>query len=66
MIEIVTHLDANGIEVADTYDGPQTSFMTEPSGALVVFLSPGRAWAAYAPGHWQKVREVSDADRVEA
>ncbi|MCH5645161.1 hypothetical protein [Gordonia sp. ABSL49_1] len=64
MIEIVTGVNDDGA-VLDTFDGPQVSFMTEPSGALVVFRSPGRVWSAYAPGHWRKVREVSDADRVE-
>lgn len=62
MIEIVTGVELNDRgepeEVSDTFDGPQVSFMTEPSGALVVFRAPQRVWAAYAPGHWHKIREV--------
>lgn len=55
MIEVVTAI-ADGEEVSDTYDGLQVSFMTEPSGALVV-MNGRRVWAAYAPGEWKKVRD---------
>lgn len=62
VIEIVTGTELNESgdtdEVSDTFDGPQVSFITEPSGALVVFEAPNRPWAAYAPGEWKKVRNV--------
>ena len=39
----------------DTYEGPACSFMTEPSGALVIFERPNLLWAAYAPSVWKQV-----------
>lgn len=57
MIEVVTRVE-KGEDVVDTYDGPQVSFITEPSGVLVVFASPGKVWAAYAVGEWKKVRDA--------
>ena len=60
-IEVVTgtavDIDGNPEDIYDTFVGPQVSFMTEPSGALVIFQTPGQAWAAYAPGHWIKIRD---------
>lgn len=58
MIEIVTRVDEAGAAVVDTYDGRLVTFITEPSGVLVVFSAPGQVWAAYAPGEWKKVRDV--------
>ena len=58
MIEIVTDV-VDGEEAVDQFEGPQVTFVTEPSGALVVMLTPTTLWAAYAPGHWQKVRSTS-------
>ncbi|WP_336790459.1 hypothetical protein [Gordonia malaquae] len=56
MIEIVTGVDDSGEEDVDQFDGPEVTFMTEPSGALVIMKTPKTVWAAYAPGHWQRVR----------
>lgn len=58
MIEVLTHIDSSGDECVDQWDAPRITFMTEPSGVLVVFKSPNVVWAAYAPGRWMKVREV--------
>lgn len=60
MIEIVVGTEVNETgdveDVFDSFDGPQVTWMTEPSGVLVIMQSPGRLWAAYAPGQWLKVR----------
>lgn len=62
MIEIVTAVVPNEIgepqEIVDTFDGPRASWMTEPSGVLVVMQSPSELWASYAPGAWLKVRSA--------
>ncbi|AUH68519.1 MULTISPECIES: hypothetical protein [Gordonia] len=63
MIEIVTGAEVNEAtgkleEVYDTFDGPEVTWVTEPSGVLVVMERPGKLWVAYAPGSWQKVRSV--------
>lgn len=39
----------------DSFDGPTVSYLTEPSGALVVFEGPQKEWAAYAAGVWTRV-----------
>lgn len=39
----------------DTYDGPSVTFMTEPSGALVIFERANVLWAAYSPTAWKQV-----------
>lgn len=61
-IEVVTgvelDLDDSPEEVLDTFEGPQVSWITEPSGALVILKSPGQLWAAYAGGAWLKVRAL--------
>lgn len=60
MIEIVTavvpNTDGEPQELVDTFDGPRASWITEPSGVLVIMQSPSEQWASYAPGCWQKVR----------
>ena len=43
----------------DTYDGPAVSFMTEPSGALVIFERPNVLWAAYSATSWEQVNRGS-------
>ncbi len=43
----------------DTYDGQAVTFMTEPSGALVIFERPNVPWAAYAPPSWKQVNRGS-------
>lgn len=59
VIEVVVGVE-DGVDgpedVFDTFDGPQASWVTEPSGVLVVFESPEKLWVAYAPGQWMKVR----------
>ena len=47
-------------DVVDEYKGEAVGFMTEASGALVVYRRPNELWAAYAPGSWEVVRDVSD------
>ncbi|MFT4125082.1 MAG: hypothetical protein QM662_02475 [Gordonia sp. (in: high G+C Gram-positive bacteria)] len=50
---------AGGVdEDVEEWAAPEVSFLTEPSGALVIFRRPNDQWAAYAPGCWMKVREV--------
>jgi len=44
-------------ESVEEWESDQVSFLTEPSGALVIFRSRSEVWAAYAPGSWLKVRE---------
>lgn len=60
MIEVVVGTEVNEHgeteDVFDTFDGPEVTWMTEPSGVLVIMQSPGKLWAAYAPDQWQKVR----------
>lgn len=61
MIEVVVGVESgvDGPEdVFDAFDGPQASWVTEPSGVLVVMESPGKLWVAYAPGQWMKVRSA--------
>lgn len=53
--EPTTELD----EHVDEFAGEHVSFATEPSGVLVVFDRPNSLWAAYAPGSWRVVRDVS-------
>ncbi|MGC5249465.1 hypothetical protein ACPXB3_21375 [Gordonia sp. DT219] len=45
-------------ELVDEWESDQVTFLTEPSGSLVIFRSPNDQWAAYAPGHWMKIREA--------
>lgn len=63
MIEVVVGMekceDTASEEVFDTFDGPEATWMTEPSGVLVIMERPGKLWAAYAPGQWLKVRVSS-------
>lgn len=34
----------------DPYDGPDATYETDPSGALIV--TDGSSWRIYAPGQW--------------
>ena len=45
-------------EAVEEWEAEQVSFLTEPSGALVIFRRPNDQWAAYAPGCWLKIREA--------
>lgn len=45
-------------EAVEEWEAEQASFLTEPSGALVIFRKPNDSWAAYAPGAWLKIREA--------
>lgn len=56
-IHVVTEVDGSDEQV-DEWEADQATWITEPSGALVVFKRPNDQWAAYAPGQWLKVREV--------
>ncbi|MGO3325317.1 hypothetical protein [Gordonia sp. (in: high G+C Gram-positive bacteria)] len=60
MIEVIVGTETNETgeveDVFDSFDGPQVTWITEPSGVLVIMQSPGKLWVAYAPGQWQKVR----------
>lgn len=47
------------MEFADEFPGEHVTFDFEPFGGLVVYRKPGQVWAAYAPGEWKKVRDVS-------
>lgn len=56
-LHVVT--DVDGVdEKVEEWESPTATWITEPSGALVVFRRPNDQWAAYAPGQWLKVREV--------
>lgn len=57
MIEVVTGVEG-GEELVDSFEGPQVSWVTEPSGVLVIMQSKTSVWAAYAPGSWLKVRSA--------
>ena len=56
VLHVVTSVEA-GEENYDVFEGPSVSFLTEPSGALVIFQRPNHMWAAYAPGKWEVVRD---------
>lgn len=58
-LHVVTGVDDKGEENYDEFTGPQVTFLTEPSGALVIFQKPNHTWAAYAPGQWRVVRDGS-------
>lgn len=61
-LHVVT--DVDGVdEKVEEWESPTATWITEPSGALVVFRRPNDQWAAYAPGQWLKVREVADGSQ---
>jgi hypothetical protein len=58
-IHVATTVNCDGsVGSIDEFKGNHVSFMTEPSGVLVVFRRPADVWQAYAPGHWKVVRDV--------
>ncbi|QLF84151.1 hypothetical protein SEA_PYTHEAS_11 [Gordonia phage Pytheas] len=48
-------------ESADKYESDAATFDFEPSGVLIVYRKPSDLWAAYAPGQWKRVQDVSQA-----
>lgn len=40
---------------ASTFESLTAEFMTEPSGALLVFEAPGKPWAAFGAGVWTRI-----------
>lgn len=59
-IEVVTGVEPNEEtgeleDVVDQYFGDEVSWITEPSGVLVV-MSGAKPWVAYAAGVWRRVR----------
>ena len=40
---------------ASSFEGEKVEFMTESSGALVVFETLERQWAAFGPGVWTRI-----------
>ncbi|ANA85219.1 hypothetical protein SEA_ENALISNAILO_11 [Gordonia phage EnalisNailo] len=64
-IHVVTRSEVNDDgqidERADKYEGETATFDFEPSGVLVIYRKPSDLWAAYAPGQWERVQDVSQA-----
>lgn len=58
-LHVITDIKGDD-EVIDEFDGTSVSFMTEPSGVLMVFEKSSLPWAAYAPGSWRGVRRVRE------
>lgn len=56
----VAYLHPQDGPTSDTFDGDTVSFVTEPSGALVIFQRPGEVWAAFGAGAWWQV-SIGDA-----
>ena len=54
---VVEYIHPEKGATSDTFEGETVTFMTEPSGALLVFLSKGSASAAYGGGVWTQVYE---------
>lgn len=47
-----------GVADASSFEGDKVEFITEPSGALVVFEAPAKPWAAFGPGVWSRIYRV--------
>lgn len=58
-VHVVTTVNCDGSAGSiDEFKSDHVSFVTEPSGVLVIFRRPDDIWQAYAPGHWKVVRDV--------
>ena len=51
----VPNEETGSIADASSFEAPTAEFITEPSGALVVFEAPNKPWAAFGPGVWSRV-----------
>ena len=47
--------ESGGVADASSFEADKVEFITEPSGALVVFEAPARPWAAFGPGVWTRI-----------
>ena len=47
--------ETGSIADASSFEGDKAEFLTESSGALVVFEAPGKPWAAFGPGVWSRI-----------
>lgn len=50
--------DTGSLTDAASFEGDKVEFITEPSGALVVFEAPAKPWAAFGPGVWSRIYRV--------
>lgn len=60
-LHVVVGTSDEGKEIVDTFDHPELSFITEPSGVLSIMRGEF-VWAAFAPGAWMVVREPPEEE----